>query len=379
MVLLGMLVMISSFDLITIYVGLEISSIGIYALVGYINPSRASLEGGMKYFVLGSLSSAFLLFGFGLLYLSFGTLNLAEMLTKLYQYFEFKAWINTGILLVLIGLAFKLALFPFHMWAPDVYESAPTGITGFMATTMKVMIILVIMRFSALGSITSFHQWLPAMFFMAAASMLVGNVLALVQTNIKRTIAYSAIAHSGYIAIGLCAMGSLQVLPYKAVLFYLIIYCTTSLLAFGCLMFMETNTRENIHLSHLKGLAQKRPWLCLAFSIALLSFAGLPPTVGFLGKFFIFNEAIKGQLFPLVIIGVIGSVISLYYYLRIIVYMYMHQPSPDTIETKQEQPLLLQNLMVLPFALLLLVGTLFPAPIMKYLDPIVKTIAVRQK
>lgn len=323
MVVAAMLVMIASEDLVTLFVSLEMASIGLYALIGYIVPSRRSQEGAIKYFVLGSYAAALLLFGFALLYASIGSMRISEIVAALPRFSDHN-WVKLGGLLTLVGLGFKLALAPFHLWAPDAYEAAPTGITAFMATTVKVMILIVSLRLFSEGFSSLYDVWLPAMLFLAAASMILGNVMALVQNSLKRMFAYSSVAHSGYMAVAICALsGTSTKLPVASILFYLVGYVVVSLGVFAVIMWLENEKAENLSLDDISGLSKKHPWACFALALFMFSFAGMPPTVGFMGKFFVFNAAIANQLYAIVIIGVVGSSISLFYYLRVIVRMYM--------------------------------------------------------
>jgi NADH-quinone oxidoreductase subunit N len=362
-----MMVMVSSTDLITLFVGLELSSIGIYILVGYIFPNRASLEGAVKYLILGAFATAFLLFGFGLLYAASGTMDLMELSQKLAH--EGDIWMKMGILFTLVGVAFKLALFPFHMWAPDAYESAPTGITALMASSVKIMILILALRISH-GLPIYYEQWYPILFVLSVLSMIGGNILALVQTSVKRMLAYSSIAHSGYMAIVLCVLHNSNAFAYQAILFYLIGYTLSTILAFGTLMWLEDTERQNIQLQDLRGLTKTHPWAALALSIAMFSFAGMPPTVGFFAKFFVFNAALQGNLYWLVIMGVVGSIISLYYYLRVIVTMYMQKidASHNSLSTKTSS--VTAWILVSTCIAIIIFGTIMPEHILISLKPI---------
>jgi NADH-quinone oxidoreductase subunit N len=365
---LGMLVMTSSVDLITVFVGLELSSIGIYTLVGYINPSRSSQEGAIKYFVLGSLATAFFLLGLSFLYISSGSLNLAEITNHLSHTNDL--WLKIGGVFTLFGFAFKLALMPFHMWAPDAYEAAPTGLTAFMAVGVKVMILSVVLRFTR-GVDIFFDEWMLCFLIFAALSMIGGNILALVQTSLKRMLAYSSIAHSGYMAIALCAMDKHSDLPYQAILFYLVGYSLTSLVAFGTLMWLESQETENIQLNDLNGLVKKHPWAAVAIGISMFSFAGMPPTVGFFGKFFIFNSALHFDLYPLAIIGVVGSLISLFYYLRVIVFMFMkEQPKNQDSLFHAKPSKIYMVILSTGCAAILLLGTVLPQKALDLIRPV---------
>lgn len=364
MVICGMLVMVSSEDMITLFVGLELSSIGLYALLGYIEPSRRSQEGAIKYFILGSFASALLLFGFGLLYAATGTMRLSEIV-ELVPRMRDHNWVALGALFSMSGLGFKLALAPFHLWAPDAYEAAPTGITALMATTVKVMIIIVAMRLFGNGLSSMYEVWMPAMMFLAVVSMIVGNIMALVQNSLKRMLAYSSIAHSGYMAIAICAIGGLGgEFPYAAILYYLIGYAIISVGAFGILMWLENEQNDNITLDNLSGMGSKHPVACFAFAVFMFSFAGMPPTVGFISKFFVFNAALKSNLYSLVIIGVIGSSISLYYYLRVIVRMFMNEPVKVAAPLAPKQSFIVSGVVAIAVALVFLLGTILPGPVM---------------
>lgn len=375
MVISGMLVMVSSEDMITLFVGLEIASIGLYALIGYIVPSRRSQEGAIKYFVLGSFASALLLFGFGLLYAATGSMRLSEIVEMIPRMQEHN-WVQLGALFSLSGLGFKMALAPFHLWAPDAYEASPTGITAFMATTVKIMIIIVAMRLFGNGLSSLFEVWMPALMFLAVISMIAGNIMALVQNSLKRMLAYSSIAHSGYMAIAICAIGGLGgEFPYAAILYYLIGYAIISLGAFGILMWLENEQNDNITLDNLSGLASKHPIACAAFAIFMFSFAGMPPTVGFISKFFVFNAALKANLLSLVLIGVIGSSISLYYYLRVIVRMFMNEPVKVATPVAPKKSLLVSGIVAIAVILVFLMGTILPGPVMERLTTTSQEIA----
>ncbi len=365
--LLGMMIMLASSNLVTLFVGLELSSIGIYILVGYVFPTRPSLEGAIKYLVLGSFASAFLLFGFALLYLASGTMDLLELAQQ--SHLIGHLWVKMGILFTLVGLFFKLGLIPFHMWVPDAYESAPTGITALMATSVKITVLVLAMRMSP--SIPLYESsWSTLITILAVLSMIGGNFLALVQTSLKRMLAYSSIAHSGYMAIVLCAMNNTNILSYQSLMFYLVGYTLSSLLAFGVLMWLEDQTRQNLQLEDLQGLAKTHPWAALSLSLAMFSFAGMPPTVGFLGKFFIFNAALKENLYVLVFSGVAGSCIALFYYLRVLVTMYMRKPESSFHPLVPQQSWILTVVIAtLCFAVLGL-GTFMPEDLMSVLKPI---------
>ena len=365
MVIAGMLVMVASEDLVTIFVGLELSSIGLYALVGYVNPAQRSQEAAIKYFVLGSFAAALLLFGFALLYGATGSMRLSDLLEQLPKLAEHN-WVRLGVLFIVVGLGFKLALAPFHLWAPDTYEGAPTAITALMATTVKVMIMMVALRLFAATLAPVYETWTPALMFAAALSVILGNIMALVQLSLKRMLAYSSVAHSGYMAIAICAMGGNGgEFPVAAILYYIVSYVIISLGAFGVLIALESEGMDNLTLDDLSGLAKKRPWAAAALAVSMFSFAGMPPTVGFMGKFFVFNAALANQLYSLVIIGAIGSAISLFYYLRVVVRMYMTEPSSTGGPLAQRRSWLSAGIIGLLAVANLLLGTVFPGAAMK--------------
>lgn len=375
MIVSGMLVMVASEDLVTLFVGLELSSIGLYAVVGYLDPSRRSQEGAIKYFVLGSFAAALLLFGFGLIYAGTGTMRLSEIMEVLPKLGDHN-WIRLGTVFTVAGLSFKLALAPFHLWAPDAYEAAPTGITAFMATSVKVMILVFALRLFS-GSMTQLYEiWTPALMFAAALSMIMGNIMALVQSSLKRMLAYSSIAHSGYMAIAICAMsGAATDKPVTAILFYLTSYAIISLGAFGVLMWLEKEGQDNLLLDDLAGLGKRHPWAALAMTVFMFSFAGMPPTAGFIAKFFVFNAAVSSSLYAIVIIGVIGSAISFYYYLRVIVRMYMNEPMPGTVVLAPNRALVTTVILAAAVILTLLLGTVLPSPVLQSLQSITSDVA----
>jgi NADH-quinone oxidoreductase subunit N len=360
MVVLGMLVLVSANEFISLFIGLELASIGLYALVGYIKPTRTSLEGAVKYFILGAFATGFLLFGLALLYAGTGSMVITDVIAfapKVSDHY----WIKLGAMFTMVGFGFKLALAPFHMWAPDAYEAAPTGITGFMATAVKVMVVIVMLRFVAQGLPVLMATWGPFFMFTAILSVTLGNILALVQSSVKRMLAYSSVAHAGYMAIAVCAISANSVsIPISAILFYLITYSAVSIGAFGVLMWLESEETDNLQVDDLSGLAQKHPWAAFALATFMFSFAGIPPTAGFMGKFFVFSAALNEGLYGLVIIGLVGAVISLYYYLRIIVKMYMVEPIAAGAQFASPRSWLVTGITALTLITILILGTVGP-------------------
>ena len=360
--LLGMVVLLSSDDFITILIGIELSAMGLYALVGYIDVNRLSLEAAVKYLVLGSVATAIFLFGLGLLYICTGELSLRAVGQSVAG--PLQIWKQTGMCMVLLGLSFKLALVPFHSWAPDVYEGAPSGITAFMATCVKIAILLLLFRICGFF-IHAYPQWGRLFLYLSAFSILVGNWLALVQSGLKRMLAYSSIAHSGYMVMLLSVSPQGALLP--TVLFYLIGYSLATIVIFGVLMWLEEKNCRNLHLDDIAGLGRKYPYASIALTIAILSLAGMPPTVGFLGKFFIFTQVLQGEQVGLVILAALGSTISLYYYLRVLVRMYMSDPDPISLLAPQKS-LLTTTIVATSVILLILMGTLFTQPVLSWVS-----------
>ncbi|MDE3269316.1 MAG: NADH-quinone oxidoreductase subunit N [Pseudomonadota bacterium] len=310
----GMLVLVSSTDILTIFVGLETFSLGIYALIGYVKKTQPAQEAAIKYFILGSFAAALLLFGFALLYAGSGSLVITQIATTDNELFA-----RIGAVFIGVGLAFKLALVPCHLWTPDAYQGAPTPMTALMAITVKAAIILLALRFITAGMAVT---WLlPILTLFACASMLVGNLMALSQRNVKRMLAYSSIAHGGYLAMALVAVGN-HIELANAVLYYLLAYGLLALGAFAIITWLESEEREHITMDNLRALGMRHPYVSLALAVFMLAFAGIPPTVGFFAKLSIFQAAMISELYLLLIVGVVGSAISFYYYLRVILLMY---------------------------------------------------------
>jgi len=319
--IVGMLGLVSARELISLFVALEIMSVSLYALVGFQRDRLTALEAALKYFVTGAFASAFLLYGVAFLYGASGSTSLVRISRALARPegdLALMALVGTGLLLV--GFGFKIASVPFHMWAPDVYQGAPTPVTGFMAAAVKVAALgaLIQVLGGALGGLAV--DWRAALALLALLTMLIGNLGALAQENVKRMLAFSSIAHAGYLLTALVAP-----LPEAAtaVLFYLVGYAAVSLAGFGALAALATPGREPSTLEDLSGLASRRPWLAAGLTLVLISLTGVPISAGFVGKFFLFRAAIEGGYTILAVVGVLTSVLSAYYYLRVVVAMYM--------------------------------------------------------
>lgn len=319
----GMLGLVSANDLIMIFIGLETMSICLYVLAGIIKDEKTGAEAALKYFLLGAFSTGFLLYGMALLYGATGTTNLPGIAEAASSDWLFVG----GAGLLLVGFFFKVSAVPFHMWTPDVYQGTPTTLTAYMATASKsaafVALIIILSRMLP----ESAADWTHLISVIAILTMILGNIIALVQDNVKRMLAYSSIAHAGYLLVGLAA-GTGE--GYSAVLYYLLAYTLMNIVAFGVVAFYERQEGVDFtDVNNYAGLGFKRPAMGVMFSISLFSLAGIPPFVGFIGKYQVFAAAINAELVSLAIIGVLASAASVYYYLRPMVYMYMREPKKD--------------------------------------------------
>jgi NADH-quinone oxidoreductase subunit N len=324
----GAMLMASGTDMMTIFLGLEVLSVSLYVLAGLFRRQLRSNEAGLKYFLLGAFSTGFLLYGMALLYGVSGTTNIADM----GMYLSANPALLTnpmtvaGMLLMSVGFLFKIAIAPFHMWTPDVYEAAPTPGTAFMSAGPKAAAFAAFVRIFVLGLGGMQDQWTSLLWVLAVLTMTVGNVLAIYQTNIKRILAYSSIAHAGYALVGLVAASQIGI---SGILFYMLAYTFMNIGAFAILVLAGKKGEENLTLEGFSGFGYKRPFLGVAMAIFLFSLMGIPPTAGFAGKFYIFAGAVEAGYIWLAILGVLNSAISLYYYLRIMVYMYFRDPAED--------------------------------------------------
>jgi len=319
----GMMILISASDLITVFLGLELMSIPLYLLAGFKRFEAKSLEASAKYFILGSFSSGILLFGISLLYGLSGTTNLEALGLHLRtEGLGNQAWILAMTLLI-AGFGFKIAAVPFHMWTPDVYEGAPTPVTAFLSVGSKAASFAVFLRVfvGTLGEIQP--DWRLFLIFLAVVTIVLGNVVALVQTNIKRMLAYSSIAHAGYALIGLIAGDRVGIV---SLMIYMLVYTVMTLGAFGVVTLLRRGGVEGDEIADLAGLAGKNRLAALAMLIFMFSLAGIPPTAGFIGKFYIFMAAVNAHLTWLAVLGVVFSAVSAYFYLRVVMVIYMKEP-----------------------------------------------------
>ncbi|HWB51946.1 MAG TPA: NADH-quinone oxidoreductase subunit NuoN [Stellaceae bacterium] len=320
----GMMVMVSANDLITLYLGLELQSLALYVVASFDRDSARSSEAGLKYFVLGALSSGMLLYGASMVYGFAGTTSFASLATVLTGAGTPSAGLTIGVVFVTVGIAFKVSAVPFHMWLPDVYEGAPTPVTAFFAVAPKMAAIALFMRFliEPFGALLA--QWQQVIVFLSVASMVLGAVAAIAQSNIKRLMAYSSIGHIGYALIGLAAATPSGI---RGVLVYMAIYLFMNVGTFAVILCMRQRGRMLEGINDLAGLSRTQPGLALALAIFMFAMAGIPPTAGFFSKLYIFLAAIDAKLTGLAIIGVVTSVVGAFYYLRIVKVMYFDEPA----------------------------------------------------
>jgi NADH-quinone oxidoreductase subunit N len=360
---LGMLLIAGGNDLIVIFIGVELLSLPLYILAGFRRNAESS-ESSLKYFLLGAFSSGFFLYGIALIYGATGTTNLTTMASALSAG---SALFRVGVLLVLVGFAFKVAAVPFHQWAPDVYQGAPTPVTAFFASAPKVAAFAGILRVFLLSTAVYQAEWQTVFAVLAALTMTVGNLMALTQTNVKRMLAYSSVAHAGYVLVGLAAgMGGVS-----SAIFYLLLYSLMSIGAFGALILHGDRRDERLTLDDFAGVGFRRPVLGAGVALLLLSLAGFPPTAGFMGKFFLFRDAYGAGLTWLVVIGVLNSVVSAFYYLGVVVRMYMTS-APRDLTVADAMPGLARGLVVAALVVSLVgivAGGVSPAKVMALVSP----------
>ena len=319
--IVGMMLMGATNDLLIIFVALEIMSLGVYVMTGIKRTSEAGAEAAFKYFVLGAFSSAFFLYGVALAYAATGSTKLDVIGMRVAATaLDPSLLLVLAVVFLLVGFAFKVGAVPFHMWTPDAYQGAPTLVTGFMSTGIKAAAFAAFVRVFLTALEPLRIEWLPLLSAIAGLTMVLGTVVGVAQTSVKRMLAYSAIAHSGYVLVGLIAANSAG---KAAILFYLVAYAVTNLGAFGVMAALTTNDRPHDDVRDFAGLGRERPGLAALMTVFLLSLGGFPPTVGFIAKWYIFNAAIQENLIALAILGVLTSVVSVFFYLRIVVQMYM--------------------------------------------------------
>jgi NADH-quinone oxidoreductase subunit N len=362
----AMMLLAGSNDFLMIFVNLEVLSLALYVLTGITRRNPRSNEAAMKYFVTGAFATGFLLFGIAMLYGATGHFQLADIGAALAKG-PVSPLVGTGLALVLVGFAFKIGAVPFHMWVPDVYEGAPTTTTAFMAVTVKAAGVGALVRILLEVAPGQAGMWAGLLWWMAIATMVVGNLLAAQQTSVKRMLAWSSVAHTGYVLVALAAMvgtdGKFSTEPAAAAVFYVFSYTFMTMGAFQFLVYLGheaqgpngTEWQDAESLDDLAGLGRRRPWAALAMTLFLVSLGGFPPTAGFVGKLFLFQAAVKQGHVALAIIGVAASLVSLYYYLRVVVWMFMKEPVLE-----DEKPNLWVGLVVATSAVLTLLLGLLP-------------------
>ena len=338
---IGAMMVAAAGDALTVFLGLETMSIGAYAMTAFRRTSPRSAEGALKYFLLGSFGAALLLYGFALLYGATGHTDLGGIGEAVKRGSDHPSMVLIGLVLLLVGLLFKVSAVPFHMWTPDAYEGAPTPATTYMASVVKAGAFAMLLRvlltaFGDPGSMSWGAGWPPAVAWIAVITMTVANLVAGQQDSVKRMLAYSSIAHAGYLLVGVVStMSSVgepaarhaQAAGTSSVLFYLLTYTVSTAGAFGALILCGSRGKESVSFEDLAGIGRRHPAAALAFSLFLVSLAGLPPTAGFFGKWFVFRAAIDSGFYALTVIAFLNSVLGVYYYLRVLVFMYMREPA----------------------------------------------------
>ena len=320
--IIGMMLMTQANDLVMVFLGLELLSLSLYVLVGFLRHDIYSNESGLKYLLLGAFATGFFLFGAALTYGATGTTNFDGIASAIASGDILShVFLSLGIGLLLIGFAFKVALAPFHMWSPDVYQGAPTTVTGFLCTAPKAAGFGALMKVFMTAFPEVHDEWQTLFWIMAALTMTVGNISALVQSNVKRMLAFSSISHAGYLAMGVLVLDSNSV---GAILFYLAVYSAMNLGAFAIIAVAERE-EQGVTFEDYRGLASRHPWLSAAIALFLISLAGFPPTAGFVAKYGLFSVVIAKGYIWLVIIAVLNTLVSVYYYLRLVVNMYMRE------------------------------------------------------
>ena len=327
----GAMLMAKAADLMVMFLALELLSIPLYVLSAFARKREDGEEAALKYFLLGAFAAAFLVYGIAMTYGATGSTVIATIAGRVSAGSANMLLLTLGGGLLLVGLGFKIAAVPFHMWTPDVYQGAPSSVTGFMAVSAKVggmaaLLRVLVLAFPQLGA-----QLTPVIWAIALLTMLVGNLAALVQKNIKRMLAYSSIAHVGYMLVAVVAFADAKLAPtaVAAVLFYLVAYAVTNFGAWSVVIALEQAEGKGLEIADYAGLGRKHPWLALAMTVFMLSFGGFPPTVGFVGKFYLFRVAVEGGFIGLAVVGVLASVVSVYYYMRVVTTMYMKEGEPE--------------------------------------------------
>jgi NADH-quinone oxidoreductase subunit N len=355
---LGSMVLVASSHFVSFFLGLEILSVALYALSAYLHTRRRPVEAGIKYLILAGSSSAFLLFGMALIYAQLGTMDLAR-LERLLTGAQNSRLVLAGLTLITTGIGFKLGVVPFHLWTPDVYEGAPAPVTAFIATISKGAIFALLLRYFYTVGAEHFRAVFVLFAIIAIASMLIGNLMALLQNNVKRILAYSSIAHMGYLLVAFEASGAMA---SEAIAFYLVAYFITTVGAFGVVTVLSDDERDADTLEDYAGLFWRRPVLASIFTLMMLSLAGIPVTAGFLAKFYVVTAGASAGIWALILILVISSVIGLFYYLRIVATLFARRPE----EAPHAEPhAIAGSYVLLALTILLIWFGVYPAPLLK--------------
>ncbi|MDG4813184.1 NADH-quinone oxidoreductase subunit NuoN [Hydrogenovibrio sp. 3SP14C1] len=324
---LGMFVMVSAYNLITMYLGLEIMSLALYAMVAMRKDNQHALEAAMKYFVLGALATGMLLYGFSMIYGATGSIQFDEMAQIIASGNVDNVVLSFGVVFIVIGLAFKLGAVPFHMWVPDVYHGAPTAVTLYIGTAPKIAAFAMLYRILVEGLPGLVEDWQSLIVMISVLSLIVGAVITLVQENLKRLLAYSGIGHIGFILLGIIAANPDG---YSAAMFYTIVYSITALAGFGMIVALARTNNEFDLVADFKGMNKRNPWLALMMLFVMFSMAGIPPFVGFYAKVVVIEEVVQAGFTWLAVLAVFMAVISAFYYLRVVKVMYFDEPEDDT-------------------------------------------------
>lgn len=366
----GMMVMVSTHDLIIIFMGLEVMSIAIYALAAMNRRDRKSAEAGLKYFLLGAFSTGFFLYGIALLYGATGSTNITAISRAILEGATVGPLLLFGISFLTIGFGFKVAAVPFHMWTPDVYEGAPTPITAFMATGVKAAAFLAFLRVFMVAFDTMYEAWYPILWWLAAITMVTANLIALVQPNVKRMLAYSSIAHGGYLLVALVAANETA---SAAMLFYLLVYTLMNIGAFGIVICVAHQGEDRLQVEDYSGFGWKQPLLGVFLTVFLLSLAGFPGTGGFMAKIFLLQGAMESDLWTLAVILVMATLFSYWYYLRVVWFMWMREAPSADAHIHVVAPIPMRVALFVAVGLILYLG-IFPSAFLGFVEASVASV-----
>lgn len=366
--LFGMMMVATSIHLISMLVGLEILSIALYLLSGYFSSNSSSLEAGLKYLVLGAFSSGLLIYGLAFIFGATGSLSMPAIQEAIAGGTLREIYLRVGLGLLLTGLAFKVAAVPFHMWTPDVYQGAPTPTTAFMSVAVKVAVMVFLLRLLGGTFLGLVGSWFNVVWILVVLSIFAGNILAIQQRSLKRLLAYSSISHAGYILLGFLALEKSMESAMAGVVLYLLVYALMNLGAFATLIAVVAEGSDDPQLDSIRGLGRRRPFLGFCMALFFLALAGLPPTAGFIAKYMVFYAAIQAGLTTTVVLAVIGAMIGIFYYLRVVIYLYMIEPEGECPVTTFRGGAF-SNLYLVPVVicgLLILIAGIYPEPFLVF-------------